>query len=316
MTDIKIIRAALNPTPPTPTYLSAVQQADFNLIHSEQFEKTKPDWINHYTPTDKRQFAHRHTIIKALASNPADQTAVTLALKIFNCNKPIRLRCGSPFCPYCRSLLQQTAVNNAQQIFSVSRNNHLSFLTILLPVTYTPDADAVAQAIVKCRKQIQYIFAKNNFSHIKFYGFAEVDIKLAPLVKNQSRAPEVLKELGFDITNNQPAYLVHLHAIVDLSNSSESAFRQSLLNAYPGYYQVLFKPFHTNKTKQKNIQYITNYMLKFLTVHADNIHADDVDEEADYTYFFEEQHIIDYVKLIHGLLPDKQTRSIKISKNC
>ena len=315
MTDIKKIRAALNPTPPTPTYLSTAQQAQFNLIHSEQFEKTKPNWINVFKPPHSNQLAHCRTIIKALASNPADQTAVALALKIFNCKNSVRHRCHSPFCPFCRAQLQQTAVNNAQNIFSASRNNHLSFLTILLPVTYTPATDAT-HLIKKCRKQIQHIFTKNNYSHIKFYGFAEVDIKLAPLVKNQSRAPQVLKELGFDITNNQPAYLVHLHAIVDLSNSSESAFRQSLLNAYPGYYQVLFKPFHTNKTKQKNIQYITNYMLKFLTVHADNIHADDVDEEADYTYFFEEQHIIDYVKLIHGLLPDKQTRSIKISKNC
>ena len=314
MSKLAKIKAKLQSVPAAPSYLTPAQQAQFNLIHSNQFKAHKPQWSKYFTPPHNSQLAHCRTIIKALASDPADQAAVTLGLKIFNCKKS--RPCRSPFCPYCRSLLQQTAVDKAQQIFSASRNNHLSFLTILLPVTYTPDADVAAQAIDKCRKQIQYIFAKNNFTYIKLYGFTEVDIKLAPLVKNQSRAPQVLKDLGFNAASNQPAYLVHLHAIVDLSNSSESAFRQSLLNAYPGHYQVLFKPFHANKTKQQNIQYITNYMLKFLTVHADNLHADDLDKDADYKYFFEEQDIRDYVKLIHGLLANNQIRNLKISKNC
>jgi len=313
MTDINKIRAALNSKPTAPSHLSVSQQAQFELIHSEQIKKTKPKWLKHYTPPHSSQLPHRRKIIMALASNPSDVDAVNIALKILDCKKSNP--CRSPFCPYCRSQLQQTAIKNAQKIFAASRNNQLSFLTVLLPVTYEPNNDA-AELVKKCRKSIQNIFDRNNFDYIKLYGFCEVDIKVPHLVKNQNRASEVLKPLGFDINLNKPAYLVHLHAIVDLSNSSQNAFRQSLLSAYPHPYQAVIKAFHADKTKDENIRQLANYMLKFLTLYGNNLHADDLDAEIKYTDIFDDALIIDYVKLIHSLLVQNKISSLTISKNC
>ena len=313
---LKQLRAKLLASQPAvvvPPTLSLSQQADLTTINdSKLFNAQKPHWHRHFTCPTATIKTHRKQTIKGLVSDLNNSKAMDIAFDIFNCSKS--KPCRSPFCPYCRYNIQDNAATTCHQLFSNSPAKDLCFLTVLLPVTYHPQND-VSKIIQSCRKSISSIFNYRNYTDIVLSGFFEVDIKIPALVKNKPRSLEVLTALDFDEFNNQPAYLVHFHALVDLKGHSKAAFRKSLVRTFNKIYQIRLSALHSKSSKNDNIKNIARYMLKFRTQHANNLFGNQVTGKATYGKFFGNNMLRSYVTLVHSLLVQNNISSLSINKN-
>ena len=299
--------------PPAPSHLSPANQAAYNtIVNNKLFKARQPAWFKYYScPSVAR--SHRDKTIQGLVSDRNDTTAMNIAFNIFSCSKS--KPCLSPFCPYCRNTMQDNAAASCDRIFGSTPKNQLCFLTVLLPVTYAPQQDA-QQIIKSARKSLHNIFNYRNFNDVVLFGFFEIDIKTPKLVAKQSRAPQVLKALGFNNALKQPAYLVHFHALVDLKGHNKAAFRKSLTRVFNKPYQVRLSALRSDMTKKNSINNIARYMLKFRTQHSNNLFGNQASGKAKYGSFYEDDLLCDYVKLHHALLVQNRISSFSIKKNC
>ncbi len=238
---------------------------------------------------------------------------MNIALNIDRCQKS--KPCLSPFCPFCRATMQANNVATCQRIFSAAPKSNLCFLTVLLPVTYSPQ-QSIHAAIQSCRRSVSNIFQHRMYKSIKLYGAFEIDVKMPSLVVNKPMSLSVLNALGFNRHNNSAAYLLHFHAIIDLSNHSKATFRKSLTRVFNKPYQVRLTKLRSDFTKSQSITNIANYMLKFRTQHSNNLFGNQATGKAKYGSFFGNALLQSYVKLIHSLLPTNRINALIIRKNC
>ena len=275
------------------------------------FNVPEPHWIrNKKVPT--HSLSHRKQTIRLLVEEQTDQTATAIGMKILKCMKSSP--CRSPFCPFCRSNAQDTAAKRAKQIFSNTSKSNITFLTILLPVTYSPISDA-SGLISKCRRQVNNVFAYRNFTDVFLYGAFEIDVKRPRYVKGKERSEKVLKALGMDLSSTDDAYLVHLHALVDLGSHSKDFVRKAFACIFDQPYQLRLSYLDANKSKDENIEDISRYLFKFRTQHANNLYGNEASGTARYGSFYEADLLRSYVKLIHQLIPNNRLSSLSLRKN-
>lgn len=283
-----------------------------DAISHPLFVPKEPSWIRHYQCSSQDK-SHRFQIIKALTGDANKYDAYNIGLRIDDCTKSKRCQC--PFCPFCRKNFQENAVKTTLPLFINVPIEHLRFLTILLPVSYFPKTEAQNQ-IHQYTQQIRNIL-NGGFNDVRMYGFYEVDVKRPSLVKHRPRSKEVLTKLGMDLTLNDDAYLLHLHALVDIGKHSKDDIRDALTNrVFDNPYQVRINQLHSTKTKKDNIINITNYMLKFRLQFADNLYGNQQEGKVMYGSLYEDELLRSNVCLISSLMGNNRISSLGFRYNC
>ena len=182
-------------------------------VNDGTYDWTKlPRWVNSIQATN-HHLRQRKTIIERLCEDPiGDWDAAKIGLDMLECSKTDP--CGSPFCPYCRHKAQEKRSKTALTKFAATAKSDMTFLTILHPVTYDPFYDAQAH-IDYLRDSVRNALNFRGLSQVRMLGAFEIDVKRRQEAAND-RSKKVLTALEMDITSQKPAYLVHLHSLVDL----------------------------------------------------------------------------------------------------
>ncbi|MDK9723096.1 MAG: hypothetical protein OEL53_18160 [Rhodospirillales bacterium] len=251
---------------------------------------------------------HRKYTISALWGDKSDRDAITIGLEIENCSG--NKLCRSPFCPRCRYDQQQKAVDEVNTMFGTLQPSQLSFLTVLLPITYRIE-DVTLDYIKQVKKQFRNHMATRarhnpSYENVRWYGAFEIDVKRVSDVPSFA-TKKTLADLGYDLDDKRPAFLPHFHVIVDRGDISRDAFRAGLTeNLYPGHRQVRCQELRSDKNYADNLRDLATYMLKFRIQHADNIGTGYAGEKSEYkrtkyTALYETELVRSVVKSVHRL---------------
>lgn len=239
-----------------------------------------------------------------------------LLLEVITC-VPSRTPCNHICCPSCRAKKQQAQEIKAKDLFHNVSNETSYFLTALMPMT-TSLSDA-NKSIDKLRKTLRYklrtYMKEHPETHLSVMGAFEYDLKTLNEYKvSSTRAQQLFDELGFDVSNNTPMWLPHLHAIVSPATKSERTdikdiVKSCLFQDTPIKYAVEMKSFRTDRDISDNISEIAKYMWKVRLQHSDNVFATkDGTSRAKYKSVFPSEHLCELVNTI------KSTGSFKTLK--
>lgn len=299
--------------PKTSNDLAEIRYGRFDW-HNHQ-----PIWIKRLKDPQKSCLNQRQKIITALVQNDTNHEACKIAERILYCSsKTLNYKpCGHPLCPLCRHEVQQHRQLTAQQYFGQTPANQLAFLTILLPVQYDPTPLSIQRSIETTRKAIAYRFKSYTQKNARFYGAFEIDIKRPELI-TAKRTQSILEELSMDFSNAKPAFLPHLHAIVDLGSCSKNAIRAQFTKSFNTKYQVSLKSLHSNKSQTSSLNDLASYMSKFRTQYANGLYQGrkQVKPKDKYGKIFNKKDLLDFSILIDTLRIDKKFRGLHYSFNC
>lgn len=250
-------------------------QNDLANIRYDKFDwkNEKPIWLKQLSDPKKSCLKQRQQILTALVQDDTNSEACRIAERILYCRSS-RLQyksCGHPLCPYCRHVVQEHRQFAAAQLFGQTPITQLAFLTVLLPVVYAPTAATIKNEMDKARKAISYRLASYAQKKVRLLGAFEIDVKRPELI-TASRTCDILENLGMDFRSKQPAFLPHLHAIVDLGTVSKSALRVQLTRTFRCKYQVSLKSFQVNKSKADSISDLASYIYKFRVQYASGLY--------------------------------------------
>ena len=275
------------------------------MLESGEYKNLK--WIKKTPGIQRQQFTHIQQIISHLRSSHH-----SIAWNLERCGEVAEYGmfsnlyfCNSPFCPRCRHKRQKDAAKDALLKFSYVPRNQLRFLTILLPVLYGPDKTDLKQRRDKAKKDI--IKALRPLNDVRLFGYFEIDVKEASSLVINSRAYNVLSDLGlmpFTGCGFEYPYLLHYHAIVDLGQNTVDQFRSALQPHFPHNYQINIKQLYAQKLVSENLHDLAFYMLKFRAQFSTNIYADDDTENKSMTRYrdlYPQRRMSHYVSLVHDV---------------
>ena len=277
------------------------------MLEAGEYKNQK--WVKKTPGIQRQQLTHIQQIISRLYASNCSSIAGNLK----RCGEEVEYGmhttlyfCNSPFCPRCRHKRQKDAAKDALLKFSYVPRDQLRFLTILLPVLYSPDKTDLKQRRDKAKKDI--IKALRPLNDVRLFGYFEIDVKDADNLDITSREYKVLSDLGLlPILNarflNHP-YLLHYHAIVDLGQNTVADLRSALQPHFPHNYQINIKQLYAQKLVPDNLQNLAFYMLKFRAQFSTNIYANDDTENKSMTRYrdlYPQQRMSHYVSLVHDV---------------
>jgi len=282
-------------------------QTDRILEMLETGEYKNQKWIKKTPGIQKQQLTHIQQIISHLRSSHR-----SIASDLERCGEEVEYGmhstlyfCNSPFCPRCRHKRQKAAAKDALLKFSYVPRDQLRFLTILLPVLYGLDKTELKNQRDEAKKLITK--ALRPLKDVRLFGNFEIDVKDADDLVTNSRAYNVLSDLGlmpFTGRGFEYPYLLHYHAIVDLGQNTADQFRSALKPDFPHNYQINIKQLYAQKLVHDNLHDLAFYMLKFRAQFSTNIFADDDTENrsmARYRDLYPERVMREYVSLVHDV---------------
>lgn len=251
--------------------------------------KAQPRYLQ-YLRIPNQDLRHLGKTIKALVSDPYDLASCERAIRMDNCSNGYP--CQERHCPRCRAFIQEREARRVNTLFGQTPQNRLKFLTLLLPVSYDPITD------LPVLRQATAALLHNQFKKtpgIRVYGTFEIDIK-DRWIDNSPKSQPVLEALGMDWRRADPAYLLHLHAIVDLGNHKRDKVRQVIAERFDKPYQVRLAAFRKEQSRTENLTRIAHYMTKYRLQYADNIYGKKIYEKATYGSFYPDHVVRNVVK--------------------
>lgn len=256
----------------------------------------QPLWQRHM-PCSRTNRERRRGIITALCDDPyQDPEAADIGLAILHCRK--RYPCGSPLCDFCRTRRQDDREQEARQLFGHLPRQRLAFLTILTDVSYHPNTE-VQYRIEELRQKVRSL-RSSRFKDVRVFGAVEVDVKFPKLDLRRARSKEVLEGLGmYDL--RKEAYLVHLHAIVDLNGVSKDALGRWFRRSFPKKYQVRLAGLRNHHPTATSVANLTRYMLKFRAQEADNLWGNKPDGQAKYGSLYPDATLRFFSRCLHKI---------------
>ena len=277
-------------------------------INDGTYDWTKlPRWVNSI-PVTAYHLRQRKTIIERLCEDPVgDWDAAIIGLDMLECSKTYP--CGSPFCPYCRHKVQENRSKTALTKFAATAKSEMTFLTILHPVTYDPFHDAQGH-IDQLRNSVRNALNFRGFNQVRMLGAFEIDVKRREDAR-AFRSKQVLTALGMDTTWHKPAYLVHLHSLVDLGGHSRKEVRRVFTGVFDKPYQVRLTYLHRDKGKDESIDRVARYMSKFRTQFSDNLYGKERGLKVQYRELYPAPLMREYVKLIHSIKIDNGFKGLR-----
>jgi len=259
--------------------------------------KQQPRWATDipFTAHHRKQ---RRTIIERLCEDAVgDPDAADIGLDMLKCSRTFP--CGSPFCPFCRHKQQEQRAKKALNKFAATAKDEMTFLTILHPVTYDPMHDASTH-IRYIRDSVRNALNHRRYKQVRMLGAFEIDVKRSQDAKTP-RSNQVLTALNMNTTSRQPAYLVHLHTLVDLGGIPRKQVRRVFTRAFDKPYQVRLSHLRYDINKDASIERIARYMFKFRAQFSDNLFGKEVELRAKYKELYPAPLMREYVQLIHSL---------------
>ncbi|TNE62679.1 MAG: hypothetical protein EP335_11865 [Alphaproteobacteria bacterium] len=215
-----------------------------------------------------RDKTNRRKLIEALVAPSSSDALKGLGYKILQCGPSNQ--CHSPLCNYCRTKMQNKYEERALKYFGTSDHGDLHFLTILDDVTYTPlevMRDCQERLNSRLRNRLRCSLYKKAIS---VFGAFEIDIK-KPLLETQCQEQaELLSQYGMSEISG-PAFMPHMHLIVDLKGMDSNAFRAHLRERFSKPKQITLSPFRQKNTIAENLRTTARYCFKFRYQFADNI---------------------------------------------
>jgi hypothetical protein len=175
----------------------------------------------------------------------------------------------------------------------------LRFLTVLCAVSYDPRSE-LPHRRDRLKRKLDKAFARLSTTP-RVYGAYEIDVKRPSLVTNkQSR--DVLKHLDMEFVGNDTnAYLLHLHAVVDLNGGDAEQLKKALKKEFKAAYQVKATHFRSDDTVTTNLTNISNYITKTRLQYSDNIIGNGAYRKATYGSFYPDDVIRDLAVTLQNL---------------
>ena len=269
--------------------------------------KDQPRWLQ-YLDARPSELKHRERTIRALVSDWTDEVSCERGIRIERCGEKGR-RCREVFCPRCRHEIQNVEERKVLNAFRATSESQLRFLTILLPVSYDPIRELPGNRN-KAKNDLHN--AVRPFPSLRFYGAFEIDVKTPALVEKH-RTADVLDQLGMDRGRDDPAYLLHLHAVVDLGGAKRDAVSNALRKKFNTPYQVRLAQLRKDKAKTENLSNIARYMCKYRLQYANNIYGRQIYGRATYGDFYE-QDVVRTISKAYSAILSRQT-SVRSYKN-
>ncbi len=314
LTALRKLRAKLlgNADTNDPLFLPDTNPSTLTRINDGTYDWTKlPRWVNSI-PVTAYHLRQRKTIIERLCEEHYhDQDATAIGLDMLECSKTYP--CGSPFCPFCRHKVQEKRSATALAKFAATAKSEMTFLTILHPVTYDPFYDAQAH-IDYLRDSVRNALNFRGLSQVRMLGAFEIDVKRRQEAAND-RSKRVLTALEMDITSQKPAYLVHLHSLVDLGGIPREEVRSAFTGVFDKPYQVRLTHLHRDKGKDESIERLARYMSKFRVQFADNLYGKERGMKVQYRELYPAPLMREYVKLIHSIKVDNGFKGFRFKIN-
>ena len=259
----------------------SVGQATFDLLKDGSAVDHK------YRYTDKigdhaiSKIHQRKYVIDSLCMDRSDWPALQAAVSLIDCSshKP----CKQPFCPMCRHKRQAKFSDQMQLAFGHVSSDQLKFITILNSVHY--DASSIDLVLInRLKKQLRNLvnyLQLCSSSDLRFLGAFEIESFAASSITTPNKIA-ALDALGRDKSSNSPFFLLHFHAVIDLSSLSIAQLRRALTaSRFPNPYQVRIQQLHAEKSVKENLDQLARYMLKFRLQHSDRLKFDD-DQDQQY----------------------------------
>jgi len=125
------------------------------------------------------------------------------------------------------------------------------------------------------------------------------------------------KALGMDVIGcgsspDEPFYLPHLHAIVDINDHDSDSVKERLKGVFDQPYQVRMTKLRSDKSKIKNLTNLAHYMFKFRTQFADNLFGTGQGLRAKYGSFYPPEVLKPFVLLVHGLMNGSKVNGLEM----
>ena len=273
--------------------------------------KQLPRWANSI-PFTAHHLKQRRTIIERLCEDAVgDPDAADIGLDMLKCSKTFP--CGSPFCPFCRHIQQEKRAKKALNKFAATAKDEMTFLTILHPVTYDPMHDAPTH-IRYLRDSVRNALNHRGYNQVRMLGAFEIDVKRSQDAKTP-RSNQVLRALDMNTTSRQPAYLVHLHSLVDLGGIPKDQVRRAFTGTFNKPYQVRLSRLRYDMDKDESIDRIARYMFKFRAQFSDNLYGKEVGLRAKYKELYPAPLMREYIQLIHSLKVNNGFKGFRFEYN-
>jgi hypothetical protein len=295
---MNIYHQANIPCSPLEQLFDIDRQSELQEIRDGTYDWShQPLWQNHQRcsrPDNER----RKAIVTALCDDPYQDTeAAEIGLAILHCRK--RYPCGSPLCDFCRTRCQDDREQEARRLFGHRPRQQLAFLTILTDVSYHPTTEVQAR-VDELRQKVRSLQSRPRFKDVRVFGAVEVDVKFPMLHLRRRRSKEVLEGLGM-LDPQKEAYLVHLHAIVDLNGVSKDALGRWFRRSFPKKYQVRLAGLRNDHTTSTSVANLARYMLKFRAQEADNLWGNKPNGQAKYGSLYRDATLRSFVRCLHTI---------------
>lgn len=273
---------------------------------SQSVWKPQPLWPTKNVSFNTNDKTKRRKLIEALFAPSSSQDLQSLGYELFCCNSD--QRCGSPFCNYCRTKMQNRYQERVLEYFKIDAEENIFFLTILDDLSYTPTVE-IPKRITQLKTSLRE-FCKNHMGKTaKVFGAFEIDVK-----RTQQLAPKA-EQLLNNFYNLQDqlddAFMPHFHGIIVLDGTSRDAFRKKLKKLFPKPYQISLSKLHDGKSKEINLATLARYMTKFRYQYADNI----LSAKPSYGSRFDDDTLRSYVETIQSTKGKRGVRGLEFSYN-
>lgn len=177
--------------------------------------------------------------------------------------------CRTAGCPRCRWNYMRGQQRQAQQRFANADRADMSMLTICFDVASGPDE--IGEGWIRARRQITNLVTamrrqSQRWRSFNMVGFLEADPFVAADIclmgsDQQTMIPRL--SIPFSPYSGAPAWLWHIHAIVHHPRLDWQAVRDAFQRRWNQPFQVEVENFYTTQPKEKSIDKIVAYSLKY-----------------------------------------------------
>jgi hypothetical protein len=177
--------------------------------------------------------------------------------------------CRTYGCPCCRALEIKRRKKKLKSRYSNARRGDLLSVTICFEVC--SNLNDVRDEWIRFRKQLNYLIAKMRKGSTRWLSFdLSGALEVMPFTLDEiplmgSDQQEMLAAICRTRPDYEgaPLWLPHIHAIVHAPDVDWQEVRDLLQDGWPHPFQIKVEPFYETREKEKSIETLAGYQLKY-----------------------------------------------------
>lgn len=189
--------------------------------------------------------------------------------RIENCSSGNR--CGTSYCPECRSRNVRTHTGKMLGLYRGLYNScedearkDIRFVTVLHELC-RPDIKEVKAGIG--RAKVAFAGLRRSFPELRIEGRFELEVVDTDMIFNTNICPQksaALEDLngGNRKTSNRYMLLLHSHVFIFTCGNDSTLVRDKFAARFPGRYRIKLGPLFEELAVEENIRRVCSYLLK------------------------------------------------------